>query len=200
LVVVSSDKEKFPPGTVCHDWVEFVDFAPTFYEIAGIDPITHPGLDGTSLLTTLRDGPQREYVIGEMNQVRGDRAYLRCMDFAFSMRVRPYFTKPGEGYEPGARIRWGLDAPASEVDMSLYDLRVDPGERINVAYHKPYEKLAAFFRTKLGNIVLGDGRVECDWTQENDYHVSNFAPGAHDRKLEFPDGIVPSPQLPDIGL
>ena len=197
-IVVSSDKTLFPPGKVCKDWVEFVDFAPTFYEIAGIKPNRHPGLDGISLRTTLEKGPQRDYVIGEMNQVRGDRAYLRCKDFAFAMRVRPYWKKPGEGYEPGARMRWGLDTLAQEVDMSLYDLRVDPDERVNVAYHEPYKKLAAFLRNKLGRIVLGDGRVECDWTQENKFHVSNFAPGAHDRKLEFPLGIVPQPQLPAV--
>lgn len=200
IVVASSDKEKSPPGTVCHDWVEFVDLAPTFYEVAGIDTTEHPGLDGISLSTTLEEGQQRDYVIGEMNQVRGDRAYLRCKDFAFSMRVRPFWKKPGEGYEPGARIRWGLDAPASDVDMALYDLRVDPAERVNVAYHKPYERLASFFRNKLGNIVLGDGRVECDWTQENKHHISNFAPGSHDRKLNIPKGTVPPPRLPEIGL
>ncbi|VGO12794.1 Arylsulfatase [Pontiella desulfatans] len=192
-IVVASDKNKFPAGTVCRDWVEFVDFAPTFYEVAGIDAAKHPGLDGTSLLTTLNEGPQREYVIGEMNQVRGDRAYLRCKDFAFAMRVRPFWTKPGEGYEPGANMRWGLDAPAAEVDMSLYDLRVDPKEQANVAYSEPYAELAAFFRNKLGGIVLGDGRVECDWTQKNTFKVSNFAAGAHDRKLNIPQSIIPSP-------
>ncbi len=197
-IVVSSDKTKFPAGKVCKDVVEFVDFAPTFYEVADIDAARHPGLDGISLLTTLNQGAQRDYVIGEMNQVRGDRAYLRCKDFAFAMRVRPYWKKPGEGYEPGERIRWGLDAPARDVDMSLYDLRVDPDERINVAYHEPYAKLAAFFRDKLGRIVLGDGRIECDWTKENKYHISNFAPGAHDRNLAFPPGIVPRPQLPAV--
>lgn len=194
-IVVSSDKTLFPPGRICRDWVEFVDFAPTFYEIAGIDATKHPGLDGSSLLTTLNDGPQREYVIGEMNQVRGDRAYLRCKDFAFAMRVRPFWGKPGEGYQPGEKIRWGLDAPAEDVDMSLYDLRVDPKEQANVAYQERYEDLAAFFRNKLGGIVLGDGRVECDWTQENKYHVSNFAAGAHDRRLNIPEAIIPDGQV-----
>ncbi len=197
IIVVSSDKKQYPAGKVVRDWVEFVDLAPTFYEVAGVDASTHPGLDGFSLRKTMTEGPQRDYVIAEMNQVRGDRACLRSKDFAFAMRVRPFWTKPGEGYEPGAKIRWGLDAPAKDVDMSLYDLRIDPKERVNVADHEPYKKLAAFFRNKLGSIVLGDGRLECDWTQENKYHVSNFAKGAHDRKLEFPEGVVPArPQLP----
>ena len=65
------------------------------------------------------------------------------------------------------------------------------------AYHEPYLELAGFLRTKLARIILGDGRVEADWTQENVYHVSDFAPGAHDRKLDFPEGVVPAPQLPE---
>ncbi len=197
IIVVSSDKKKFPAGKVVHDWVEYVDMAPTFYELAGIDASTHPGLDGISLTKTLNDGPQREYVIGEMNQVRGDRAYLRCKDFAFAFRVRPFWGKPGEGYKPGDKIRWGLDAKPEEVDMSLYDLRIDPKERVNVAYYEPYKELAAFFRNKLGSIVLGDGRVECDWTKENEFTVSDFAKGAHDRKLNIPAKIIPKPQLPE---
>ncbi|MEM1109328.1 MAG: sulfatase-like hydrolase/transferase [Planctomycetota bacterium] len=198
VIIVSSDKEKYPPGTVYDGLVEYVDLVPTFYDAAGIEPSVHPGLDGFSLREIATgDATQRDYVIGEFNQVRGERAYLRTKDFAFSMRARPYFTKPGEGYEPGERIRWGLEATAEEVEMSLYDLRVDPDERINVAYHGPYTGLAAFFRNKLGNIVLGDGRVEVDWTQENKYHSSNFAPGAHDHKLDFPAGTIPEPQLPE---
>ncbi len=191
MIISSSDKTLFPAGKVVDDWVEYVDIAPTFYEIAGIDASTHPGLDGVSLKKTMADGPQREYVIAEMNQVRGDRAVLRCKDFAFAMRVRPFWSKPGEGYEPGENIRWGVDAPAVEVDMSLYDLRVDPMERVNVAYQDKYADLAEFFRQKLGNIVLGDGRVECDWTKENKFHISNFAAGAHDRKLNIPEAIIP---------
>lgn len=38
----------------------------------------------------------RDYVIGEMNQVIGPRAYLRTDDFAFSMRVRRKDGKTGE--------------------------------------------------------------------------------------------------------
>jgi hypothetical protein len=80
--------------------------------------------------------------------------------------------------------------------MSLYDLRMDPAERTNVAYDESYEQLAAFFREKLANIVLGDRRVECDWTRENKYHISNFAPGAHDRRLKIPEEIIPDPHRP----
>ncbi|MGJ8638223.1 MAG: sulfatase-like hydrolase/transferase [Opitutaceae bacterium] len=196
VIAVSSDKGRFPPGKVVKDWVEFVDFAPTFYDLAGIDHEQHPGLDGTSLFNTVYNGPQRDYVIGEMNQVRGDRAYLRSEEFAFAMRVRPFWSKPGEGYEPGEKIRWATEAPVADLDMTLYDLRLDPDERKNVAYNETYSKLALFLREKLGNIVLGDGRVECDWTQKNKYTVHEFAKGAHDRKLDIPEAVMPDVYVP----
>lgn len=44
---------------------------------------------------------------------------------------------------------------------------------------------------KLGNIVLGDGRVECDWSKANSFNISNFAPGTHDHKLDIPTNIIP---------
>ncbi|MEM1446556.1 MAG: sulfatase-like hydrolase/transferase [Planctomycetota bacterium] len=197
VVAVSSDPTLFPAGKVYDGFVEYVDFVPTFYDLSGIAKQDFPELDGISLLETIGDDPpRRDYVIGEFNQVRGERAYLRTDDFAFSMRCRPYHTKPGEGYEPGERIMWGLKAPAEDVQMTLYDLRVDPLERVNVAYYEPYEALAALLRTKLATIILGDGRVEADWREINKYHISDFAPGAHDRKLVFPDGVVPPPSLP----
>ena len=76
------------------------------------------------------------------------------------------------------------------VSSPNVDALATEGVLFTRAYHKPYERLATFFRNKLGNIVLGDGRVECDWTQENKYHISNFAPGSHERKLNIPEGIA----------
>ncbi|MGC6506226.1 MAG: sulfatase-like hydrolase/transferase [Coraliomargaritaceae bacterium] len=192
VIVVSSDKKTFPAGTVNNDLVEYVDFAPTFFDLAAIDPALRPDIDGISLQATVNDSAtKRDYVIGEMNQVRGARAHLRTKDFAFSMLSRPYYTKPGEGYAPGERIRWGLDAPRDDVDLALYDLRNDPDERYNVADNEAYVALADFFRKKLGNIVLGDRRLEVDWTKEETYHLSEFATGAHDFKLAIPSGMIP---------
>ncbi len=194
VIVASSTPGAFPPGAINRDFVEYVDFAPTFYDLADVPHAAHPGLDGISLIKTLAgEAGRRDYVIGELNQVRGARAHLRSRGFSFAMRSRPYATKPGQGYAPGERERWGLDAPRDEVEMALYDLRVDPDERVNVADDPRYVPLADFFRDKLGRIVLGDGRLEVDWSKQNDYHVGRFAPGAHDRVLEFPAGLVPDP-------
>ena len=37
IIVTSSDKKRFPQNTVVRDFVEYVDFAPTFYATAGVD-------------------------------------------------------------------------------------------------------------------------------------------------------------------
>ncbi len=126
-----------------------------------------------------------------MNLVIGHRAYMRTEDFAFSMRTRKN-KKPNEtGPNLNNDILWALNCDANEADLALFDLRVDPGERNNVANAEEYEKLAAWFRDKLGRIVLGDGRIECDWSQANSYNISNFAGGADDKKLDIPPEIIP---------
>lgn len=188
-IITASDKSLVPRGLVNDDLVEFVDFAPTILDLAGVDieqdEFNH--LDGYSLLDVAAGkAPEREYILGETTVVVGHRAYLHSKRFRFSMRTRP------PGAAPGERIRWALDADAEEVDMALYDLAADPLERNNVANTKAYRPLALWFRNKLGNIVLGDGRVEVDWTKENSYVKSNFAEGADDKKLDIPEALIPS--------
>ncbi|QBG49249.1 sulfatase [Verrucomicrobia bacterium S94] len=196
VIAVSSDKKKWPAGKICTDWVEFVDFAPTFLRVGGADlkNAAYAHLDGIPLDETLSGKSSRDYVIGEMNHVIGPRCYLRCDDFAFSMRNREKNGKPGEkwGDKPGVNIKWALEAPREKVEMVLFDLRVDPKEQNNVAYDPEYAALADWFRNKLGRITLGDGRVECDWKHPNDYVITDFAKGAHDRKLDIPARLIPS--------
>lgn len=193
VIVVSSDKEKFPEGKVVDKFVEYVDFAPTLLAAANVDisDSQYDYLDGYDLQHIAEDSMfKRDYILGEMNLVSGHRAYLRTRDFAFSMRSRdkrlvaqtPFLNED---------VRWALTTDLLKADMALYDLRVDPLERKNVAYTVEYLELAKWFREKLGNIVLGDGRVEMDWSTENSYNLSNFAAGSDDKKIDIPKGIAP---------
>ena len=125
-----------------------------------------------------------------MAVVSGHRAYLRSEDFAFSMRTRPKRTV-AKAPLLNDNITWALETDAINVDMALYDLRTDPLERHNVAYTVEYIELAQWFRSKLGNIVLGDGRVEMDWETSNSFNLSNFASGADDKRLEIPKELIP---------
>ncbi len=193
-IVVSSDKKKFPANKVCDTWTEYVDFMPTMLSFAGVD-VEDPKydyLDGYDLAKVLSGEKQeREYALGELNVVCGHRAYMRTRDFAFSMRTRDMWDdvrSPNQNQD----IDWALICERPKADMALYDLRVDPLEKQNLADVYKYRALADWFRQKLGTIVLGDGRVECDWKLKNSYNVSSFARGADDKKLDIPAELIPS--------
>ncbi|MBU2912614.1 sulfatase-like hydrolase/transferase [Reichenbachiella agariperforans] len=200
-IVASSRADKYPVGTVYDGLAEYVDFVPTMLAAAGAD-LTQPnyqhldGYDWAELLSEEKE--EKEYIIGEMNHVVGPRAYLRNKNFAFSMRTRPSNAKPGGNVVPNQDIQWALEAEASEVDLALYDLRIDPDEQNNLANQEAYAALSDWFRTKLGRIVLGDGRIECDWSQINTYDRSDFALGSDDKKLDIPDDIIPDITQIDI--
>jgi arylsulfatase A-like enzyme len=188
VIVVSSDKKKFPAGKVVTDIVEYVDFVPTILAAGNVDikEEKYDYLDGYSLQDVITNKvPKRAYALGEINVVNGHRAYMRNLDFAFSMRSRDMWDDV-HSPDQNKDVMWALTCDRPKADMALYDLRIDPLEKNNIADHKDYRALADWFRNKLGTIVLGDGRVECDWSLPNSYNVSNFAGGADDKKLDIP--------------
>ncbi|MEM6391449.1 MAG: sulfatase-like hydrolase/transferase [Planctomycetota bacterium] len=194
IILVSSDKSLVPAGKVHRGIVEYVDLAPTMLKAAGADlndPTKYQHLDGVDLTDTLhgRVAP-RAYALGEMSLVIGHRAYLHTDRFRFSMKTRPF---PGRipADQIGQNLKWALTAPVEQVELALYDLKHDPLERRNVANDPEYQALAAFLRDKLGRIVLGDGRVEVDWSQANTFRISRFAEGADDKVLDIPAEIMP---------
>lgn len=198
VIAVSSDKNKFPAGKVVKDIVEYVDMAPTIYRCAGVD-ITNKKfeyLDGQDLeLVAKNKITPKEYALGETQLVCGHRAYLRSADFAFSMRSRKGNGNPSLTDMPNSNVKWPLECTPEEAEMGLYDLRVDPHERNNVAYDKEYQELAQWFREKLGNIVLGDDRLEVVWDEKNVYNVSSFAKGSDDKKLDIPKNLIPKVKI-----
>ncbi|SDX89680.1 Arylsulfatase A [Lutibacter oricola] len=193
-IIVSSEKKKFPAGKVYKGFTEYVDIFPTIVSAGGSDVSKKEFnfLDGYDLAEVLENKKlNRDYVIAEMNHVIGPRAYIRTKNFSFSMRTREKNSKASNKYRPNTNVKWGVEADRNAVEMAMYDLRVDPKERNNVANDKEYIKLADWFRQKLGNIVLGDGRVESNWSKVNDYNVSDFALGSDDKKINIPKKIIP---------
>lgn len=184
VIVVSSDKKKFPAGKVVRNFTEFVDIAPTALSAGGADisETKFDYLDGFDLAKVAsNDAPIRDYVIGESHAVTGPRAYIRTKDYLLSIQTRPN-RKEGENME------WALSASWKDLDPALYDLKKDPREINNVAFNKKYKKVAEKLKDKLLNIVLGDNRVEINWGRwgtGTKVFRSNFAPGAHDYKLKL---------------
>ncbi|GAA4237981.1 hypothetical protein GCM10022291_26680 [Postechiella marina] len=185
IVIVSSDKKKFPAGKVVDNYAEFVDIAPTILADGGanLKSEKYAYLDGMDMANIANGtAPVRDYIIGESHAATGPRAYIRTKEYVFSMQIRPRKTKKGEN------IKWAINAPYENIDASLYHTTKDPKEINNVAFKKAYRKIANKMRDKLTSIVLGDDRVEIDWekwgTGTKTFH-SNFAPGAHDYKLNL---------------
>ncbi len=189
IIVVSSDKTKFPEGKVVKDYTEFVDISPTILAAGGADIASEKFtyLDGMDLSKVANGkAPVRDYVIGESHTLTGPRAYIRTKDYVLSIKTRP-------NIERGVDMNWALNASYEDLDPGLYHTTKDPNEIKNVAFDKDYEAIAMKMKDKLLNIVLGDNRVEIMWAGDEygkstkaigtKVHRSNFAPGAHDYKL-----------------
>ncbi|MEM6550654.1 MAG: sulfatase-like hydrolase/transferase [Planctomycetota bacterium] len=190
IIVVSSDKQKFPAGKVVTDFAEFVDIMPTVIAAGGADLSTSEFdfLDGYDLAkVTSGELPPRPYIIGESHAVTGPRATLRTKDFMFSIKSRPN-KKRGENFA------WALNASYAELEPVLYDIRTDPDELNNLAHDPRYEEVASILKTKLIDIVLGDGRVEVNWEKwgtGTEFFISNFAEGSDDKTLDIPAEVMP---------
>ncbi len=196
VIVLSSDKKKVPAGKVVDDYLEYVDFLPTFAAAAGFDlsDKRFDYLDGYDIMDVISGkAKSRDYTIGEINHVCGPHGQIRTKDFMFGFRTRVNGGIPAKDKtaDPNKEMRWALDAPLEKIDPILYDLRVDPLERNNVALNPKYRELAEFLRKKAATIMLGDGRIEVDWTKKSSYNRSTFAIGSDDKELKIPAKIIP---------
>lgn len=193
VIVVASDKQKFPAGKVVENFTCFVDMAPTFLAAAGIDVTTpdYDYLDGRDFAVSVAGTERpRDYIIAEPTWVIGPRAVIRTKDYKFAMKIRP---RAGHTMTPataGKDFEWAISADLKEIEPTLFDLSADPEEICNVAFDERYRPVLDALRTKLQDIVLGDGRVEIAWTKTDTdlpAYTSNFATGANDGRILVPD-------------
>ncbi|WP_221409022.1 sulfatase-like hydrolase/transferase [Reichenbachiella versicolor] len=184
IVIVSSDKKKFPPGKVVKDYTEFVDIAPTILADGGanLKSKQFAYLDGMDMAEVAAGkAPIRDYIIGESHAATGPRAFIRTKEFVFSMQTRPW-KKNQENLD------WARKANLDQIDPALYDMVNDPKETNNLAFDKKYKAITEAMREKLTNIIF-DERVEVDWEKwgsgTKSYKSKNI-PDAHDYKLDLP--------------
>lgn len=103
---------RIKPGTISNLPTSFVDFLPTAADLAGVP--TPAGVDGLSILPTL---------VGQGEQKQHAALYFEIYEPYFQQAVR---LGDWKGY------RLGTKAP-----LELYDLKVDPVEKQNVAAAHP---------------------------------------------------------------
>ncbi len=190
VILVGSDKKRFPKGKVVDNFIEYVDILPTLVAAGGGDlsdkKFAH--LDGYNLCDII-SGKQapREYVISEL----GSNVHMRTKDFFFTMQNRRAPKTPLNKAEIDKEYKRMMSADVKDIQAALYDLRVDPKERNNVALDPEYRELAEWFHQKLGTIALGDGRIEVDWSKQNSYFRSSFGLGSDNKKFDAPANIIP---------
>ena len=107
-----------PSGSLCHTPVSSVDYFPTILEIAGVQRTTGRSIDGVSLVPLLKQTgqPQREAIYWHY----------------------PHYSN--QGGKPGAAIRQGdfkLIESYEDHHAELYNLRIDPGETVDLAPRMP---------------------------------------------------------------
>jgi arylsulfatase A-like enzyme len=165
LIVASSNKSRFPPGTVYDGLVELVDIAPTILGFCG-ENLSDPRyiyLDGHDLAGLLGGRiPERHEVLVQSSHVCGHRALLRTKEWAFSMRTRP----PDDEFQFGENYAWASRAPDAALEMTLFDLHNDPKELHNLADSPEHKDIRYRLRNRLQERVLGPDRVEYPWHKD----------------------------------
>jgi arylsulfatase A-like enzyme len=166
-------------GTVVKDFVSHTDFAPTFLDLAGLDPL--PEMTGRSLLPILAGTRRSDAAFVERerhaNVRRGDLSYpsraIRTSDFLYIRNFRPdrwpagdpelYFAVgPFGDIDGGPTKSQLLDrrgdplfsrafqlATAKRPAEELYDLSHDPHQLVNVAAESRYADAKARLRSRL---------------------------------------------------
>lgn len=148
-------KGVIPTGTVCNQLVSTIDILPTLVAITGAN-LPKNKIDGINILPLLQgkqDANPRKYFLyylgkNELEAVRDERFKL-----VFPHKYRTYLTPGNNGY-PG-------ETTNQEVDLALFDLRRDPGERIDVKdlYPEVVQRLSAIAdeaRKDLGDSLTGN--------------------------------------------
>jgi len=162
LIIASSDKKTFPPGTRYDGMVELVDLAPTILKAADIDPYTNAeckdNFDGIPLQDVISGKhPPKDHIICETGHVFGHWALHRTDRWAFSMKTRP------KDLVWGKDMNWAKRQPDASLDMMLFDMKNDPEQKHNLAYNPEYQEICDELKAKLEEEVLGPDRVEYDW-------------------------------------
>ncbi len=144
-----------PAGTVCNKLSSTIDLLPTIASITGGKLPTHI-IDGVNILSLMKGEPDADprkvfYYYYGFNQLEGVRKGQWKL-------VLPHTGRSYEGFAPGKDGFPGKTNENKSVDLALFDLRRDPGERYDVKDAYPdivneLQQLAEQARDDLGDAV-----------------------------------------------
>jgi len=151
---------KIAAGRVVDDLVSQIDFAPTFLEVAGVEPPAE--ITGKSFVDLLLSGesgrldPSREFVLAAQEKgshLRDDHLgypmrSIRTHEFRYVRNFKPERWPRGNAPEPGEEPptdRWSVQRPAEE----LFKITEDPYCLVNLAGDEAYADVLAELRNKL---------------------------------------------------
>lgn len=170
IPVIMKWPDHIPAGEVCNKIAATIDIFPTLAEITGATLPDHK-IDGVSILSLLRndkDANPRDhlyyyYQVNSLEAVRKDNWKL----------VFPHPSRSYEGVLPG-NDGWPGEYNEIVTELSLYDLRRDPGEEYDVKELYPevvkeLEILADQARLDMGDDltgIKGQNVRDCGWIEE----------------------------------
>lgn len=150
-------KGKIAAGSVCNDLMSNIDLLPTFVELAGAKMPELP-IDGLSMVPVLK-GENKEPVRKSLCIYYHKNSLEAVTDGMYKL-IFPHKYVSYESQVPGNDGQPGELGSREVKECELYDLRRDPGERVNVISQHPdvaerLKKIADACREDLGDDLTG---------------------------------------------
>jgi arylsulfatase A-like enzyme len=146
-----------PAGTVCRQLASAMDLLPTIAKLAGatLPEKKIDGVDISSLMLNEKDANPRDHFVYYYQQNSLEAVRKGPWKLVFPHRHRTYKKNlPGYDGWPGAQ-------PNDTTQLALYNLRMAPGETLDVRHKFPdvvadLKELAKQYRTELGDDLTGE--------------------------------------------
>jgi hypothetical protein len=147
----------FSPGSTVESPVQLTDLFPTVLALAGIDEGEHLS-HGLSLLG--EPPPDREILCEYYYPRQAVKGYRR-LDDRTSPKLAPYLRRIRSLTAGGMKLVWGSDGR-----NELYDLSVDPDERVNVIDSPEHSETVGSLAERLTDVVDAHRRARPDTLDE----------------------------------
>ena len=161
-------KGRVPSGATCDKPVQNIDFVPTFFDFAGVQPPSEMKLDGTSLVPLMAN-PQTKWRDALFIEIGHTRAVCTERWKYIALRYSPEMQQEIKNNTLG-RPAYHMDTslnlqetalkrhPAYWDADQLYDLQADPNEQVNLAKDSKHAQTLAELKSRLKEWLAGFNR------------------------------------------